>query len=107
MIGEVRYAAGSEVFLNPVTSYSKQWYHESYLRNAPMAEADLRLSDYVVSTQADAEGKFEFKNVPAGEYYLTTTLVWYVPGSYVPQGGAISKPITLEEGQELKVILTR
>jgi hypothetical protein len=107
MIGEVRYAAGSEVMLNPITSYSRQWYTESYLPSRLIADADPRLWDYVVHTQADAEGRFEFRNVPAGEYYAVTKLIWYVPGSYAPQGGVIAKPIKVKEGQELNVILTR
>jgi len=119
MIGEVRYAAGNQVFLTPVTSYSTQWYdvtgnwqldyfHQYWPKFEP-ENSDPRIQDYKAVTTADGEGRFEFKNVPAGEYYLGTDVVWYVPQQYgsMAQGGLITKRITVEEGKEYNIILTR
>ncbi|KLJ02849.1 hypothetical protein [Luteimonas sp. FCS-9] len=108
-IGEVRYGAGSEVALNPVTSYSTFWYENSYLVNRALSPADPRLPKYIITTQADGSGNFRFENVPAGAYYLTSQVVWEIPGPYVSsqQGGVISTRIEVPEGGEVRQMLTR
>ena len=109
--GDVKLAAGNEVLLNPVTSYSEQWFEETYLQNKDLSLPDLRYRKHILSTIADAEGSFEFKNVPPGEYYLTTRVIWEAPvgyhGSLVPQGGLLAERITVKNGDELRFILTR
>lgn len=110
--GDVKTAAGNAVYLNPVTSYSEQWY-ASYVTGRPLdpAEPDPRLSKYIRETTADGEGRFEFADVPAGEYFVTTRVVWGVPtGSYgtiSQQGGTVTKRISIKEGEVIKIIITR
>lgn len=65
---------GTRLYLNPVTSYSKQWYEESYLGGNRMQEADARLFNYLKFTAADSNGKFAFYGVPNGSYYLIGTV---------------------------------
>jgi hypothetical protein len=117
--GDVKTAAGSEMRLNPVTSYSQQWYsvnYEAYLLRQGTAgpvlgPPDPRLAKYILLTTGDGEGRFEFKNVPPGDYYLVTEVWWEAPagsGAYlVRQGGPIVKRITVKNGEEQNVILTR
>jgi len=123
MIGEVRYAAGSPVVITPVTSYSRQEvdlvgnfdFHD-YVFEGPCypnfvpAEPDSRIKEFMAGTTADGEGRFEFKHVPYGDYYLLTEVKWYVPsGQYHRsiQGGRITKQISVKDGQEYNIILTR
>jgi hypothetical protein len=109
--GDVKTAAGEEVLLNPVTSYSNQWYKVAYTGNKPITEPDPRYWNYVRKEIADADGRFTFKNVPPGDYYLTTTVYWEAPvgyhGALVRQGGLISRKITVVNDETLDVILTR
>jgi len=140
--GTVKYAAGCTILLNPVTSYSNQWYNEYYLSIqrrtnaarkdffAGMAVAsqhmdwnliewkkipkpDNRLDNYVAKAIADGEGRFEFKNVPAGEYYVATSITWGYPqvsgySSYILHTGRmLAMKISVKDGQELKIILTQ
>lgn len=108
--GDVKMAAGNEIILNPVTSYSNQWY-DAYLLNKSLTEPDPRYDQYVIKTIADADGKFEFINVPPGEYYLVAPVFWEAAvgyqGALVRQGGIIAKKIKVQDGKELKIILTR
>jgi len=60
----------TRLYLNPVTSYSTQWYEESYLGGAKMSKVDPRLFNYLKFTTSDINGNFEFLNVPSGSYYL-------------------------------------
>jgi hypothetical protein len=108
-IGEVRTAAGSEVSLNPVTSYSQQWYDVGYLQNTGLGVKDSRYDEYIIRTVADGDGRFTFRNVPPGDYFLNTSIIWHVPRGYVliPQGGYVCEKITVKNGDELNIILTR
>ncbi|WP_223898170.1 carboxypeptidase regulatory-like domain-containing protein [Sulfurovum sp. TSL1] len=66
--------ASTRLYLNPVTSYSEQWYEESYLGGYKMQEADPRLFNYLKFTASDQNGNFAFYGVPSGSYYLIGTV---------------------------------
>ena len=66
--------AGTRLYLNPVTSYSNQWYNDSYIAGNKMEKADSRLFNYLKFTAADANGVFAFYGVPTGSYYLIGTV---------------------------------
>lgn len=65
---------GTRLYLNPVTSYSNQWYSASYVGGAKMQKADSRLFNYLRFTASDTNGKFAFYGVPSGSYYLIGTV---------------------------------
>ena len=62
------------LYLNPVTSYSKQWYREAYLQNLPMKSADKRIFKYLKFTTSSSRGKFNFYGVPNGDYYIVANI---------------------------------
>jgi len=66
--------SSARLYLNPITSYSEQWYEESYLNGYKMQEADPRLFNYLRFTASDKNGKFAFYGVPSGNYYLIGTV---------------------------------
>jgi len=66
--------AGTRLYLNPATSYSDQWFRESYLGGHKMEKADSRLFNYLRFTAANSDGKFAFYGVPSGSYYLIGTV---------------------------------
>jgi len=68
--GTVIAGANTRLYLNPITSYSQQWYEEGYLGGHKMEKADKRLYNYLPFTTANASGKFAFYAVPNGDYYL-------------------------------------
>ena len=109
--GDVKTAAGNEVVLNPVTSYSLEWYEKSYVPGMPMVSADSRIEAFIRKQIADGNGRFTFKNVPPGEYFVTTKVIWEAPtgyqGSLQRQGGWITKRVTVKSDEEIDVILTR
>ncbi|NPA61143.1 MAG: hypothetical protein GXO06_02525, partial [Epsilonproteobacteria bacterium] len=49
-----------KLYLNPVTSYSKQWYEESYLNGNKMTPPDRRLFNYLKFTVSGEGGNFSF-----------------------------------------------
>lgn len=108
--GDVKLAAGKRIILNPVTSYSLEWYERSYVPAVRMEEADAKLDTYIRAQVADANGRFVFKNVPAGEYFITTTITWEVPtgyqGTVKVEGGIVAKRIKVNAGEEVEAIVT-
>ncbi len=71
-----------KLWLNPVTSYSKQWYNEVYLGGNKLTKIDKRLYNYLKFTYSSANGKFNFFGVPSGNYYLTATIKCSVECGY-------------------------
>ena len=66
--------AGTRLYLNPATSYSDQWYRESYIGGKKMEKADSRLFNYLRFTASSSDGQFAFYGVPSGSYYLIGTV---------------------------------
>jgi len=72
--GDKVLGVNTRLYLNPVTSYSQQWYEESYLGGYKMEKADKRLFNYLKFTASNSEGDFAFYGVPSGSYYLIGTV---------------------------------
>ena len=73
--GMVVKGKGTRLYLNPVTSYSKEWYVQSYAKGKIMTPADKRLFNYLRFTTSNDDGNFVFYGVPAGRYYVIGTIV--------------------------------
>ena len=69
--GEQEIAASSAIYLNPVTSYSEQWYEEGYVKGVKLSPADGRLFQYMRFTSSDKDGNYRFDQVPQGQYFIT------------------------------------
>ncbi len=59
-----------KLLLNPVTSYSRQWYEQSYLGGYKLSPVDKRLNNYLRVEYSMEDGTFRFFGVPRGSYYL-------------------------------------
>jgi len=66
---------GLKLYLNPVTTYSTQWYNESYLSGYKMSKVDKRLYNYLKFSTSNNNGKFDFYGVPKGKYYLIGSMM--------------------------------
>lgn len=99
---------GTRLYLNPATSYSDQWYRESYLGGQKMEKADSRLFNYLRFTASDNEGHFAFYGVPTGSYYLIGTVKCGTEcGFDTPQSIRIAKRISIQGNQVLEADLAR
>jgi len=74
LYGQKVYGNNTRLYLNPVTSYSNQWFKESYIKGRKMQEADTRLFNYLRFTASSSDGSFAFYGVPSGSYYLIGTV---------------------------------
>jgi len=100
--------AGTRLYLNPVTSYSNQWYEESYIGGYKMEKADPRLFNYLRFTAADSNGHFAFYGVPSGKYYLIGTVKCGTECGYnSPKSIRIATQVSVVGNQVIKRDLSR
>lgn len=59
-----------KLLLNPVTSYSREWYEQSYLGGYKLSPVDKRINNYLRVEYSIDDGTFRFFGVPRGSYYL-------------------------------------
>jgi hypothetical protein len=98
----------TRLYLNPVTSYSEQWYNESYLDGNKMEKADSRLFNYLRFTASDSDGNFAFYGVPSGSYYLIGTVKCGLECGYeVPKSIRIATHLDIHGNQVIEKDLTR
>jgi hypothetical protein len=108
--GDVKYAAGNTIHLIPTTSYTKELMDKAIEKGGGFTtNMDYRLNKYIKTTIADADGRFEFLKLPAGDYYIGCHIAWKYATRYglMPTGGNIIKQANIKEGESVKVILTR
>lgn len=106
--GDVKFGAGNEVTLWPVTAYTTEVRLRGILRKERLEALDARLSKYSKQTMCDAIGAFEFDGLPAGSYYVMCPIYWEIAaGGYMTrEGELVNTMLTVAEGETVKVILT-
>ncbi|RTL86533.1 MAG: carboxypeptidase regulatory-like domain-containing protein [Hyphomicrobiales bacterium] len=105
-----RFAAGEVVRLIPATSYSRARL-AYYFKGAKFTPAALVPKndpdpDYLAhtrQTKAGSTGRFVFENVPPGDYFVSTQLIWKPDGAFLPEGGLIYEEVTVT-GAETKPV---
>ena len=105
--GEFKYGAGNETYLNPVTSYSTEWYRVEVIGGRSLNKADRRALAYNQATRADSEGRFCFENIPSGDYYLTCPVEWVYGANSAIKGGMAYAQVTVKDGETVNAVLTR
>jgi len=114
--GDVKYGAGCVIGLNPVTTYSSEWFQKVILEGLNLSPRDERAVAYHREMMGDGEGRFRFEKLPAGEYYLTCWISWEVDsgyrdrlgmGSTVQTGGVAYAQVRVGTGETVNVIVTR
>lgn len=104
--GGVVFAAGRDVILVPALPDLQQNYTRPLRRWERLAGwLDPESAKAVRHVVANAQGQFKFSDLPAGRYFLKTTVDWYVAGEY--QGGDLVSYFELRDGEAKEVIMSR
>ena len=118
--GELVLCAGNEVEFYPVGTYSTEritklygnaykGHNDKYTRRR-ITDSDFQYQQDKKSTYCGVDGKFTIQNIPAGEYFVITQVVWQVGTSFsdtlFPEGGNIMTRVKVNEGQTVNVVLT-
>ena len=114
--GGVVSCAGNEVYLIPQGTYSTERMGIIYGktssagfnlagwrgRQMPVPPVDAYRS-HQRETTCDIDGKFEFRNIAAGSYFVVTRVTWTI--SHSTQGGSLMAPITFADNNEVKSVV--
>ena len=106
--GDVKVAAGEIVGLLPGTAYLKEVRALRDKGIEPIGqtrEVAAEIEKAIRKTVADGQGNFEFTDLPAGNYLLEVNIQW-LAGSFMT-GGLVTKTVTVSEGGNARVMLTR
>ena len=116
--GGIVNCAGNEVSLIPKGAYSAERIGVIYgttsgpgyfdfsanrFRRTVPASVDPSYSRHVRSVTCDVDGKFEFHELAAGTYFVTTHVRWEV--DYLVQGGRLMMPVALAGSYEVKRVV--
>jgi hypothetical protein len=104
--GQTRPAEGSQVSLNPVTSYSTEWWNRTVVGGLNLRSADEREQKYLRTANTDAEGRFAFADLPRGEYFVVAALntgTAASPGG--PSSSLVGQRVHLTEGGKVDLVL--
>ena len=112
--GEVRVGAGNLISLFPDDAWTQRaialMKAGSPFEKLPAASRDY-IAQAIRTTQADAQGNFEFKNLPAGKYRLHTLIYWEVSSGYRysmrTTGGEVETVVHLKDGESMRIMLTK
>jgi hypothetical protein len=109
--GGVVTCAGAMVGVLPATAYATermrllyQSTERGFNQLRRVEDAPMDYQQQTRQAQCDAQGRFRIADLPPGEYYLVTRVVWAVGGAQ--QGGSIMRRVRLAPGQNAEVILT-
>ena len=114
--GDVKKGAGNSVTLMPATKYREGWYWQAKNQGRAMPPGDSRHLQYDQTKVTDGEGRFEFKDIPAGQYYLVSQISWETVSSNQysrrlgltdTQGGLVLGSVKVENDKTAEVMLTR
>jgi len=115
--GDVKTGALKRVIAVPVTRYSKEWFEQAVLADSPVSPPDSRADEFTHVTTTDDQGKFEFRDLPAGRYYILTRIVWEPSGDnedIAPEpdskrlhGGYCYDTVLVQDGAIAETVLTR
>ncbi len=61
-----------KVILQPITSYTVEWYEREVKKGAKLGPMDPRALAYRKTAFSDEKGRFVFKNLAPGRYYVVT-----------------------------------
>lgn len=91
-------------FVKEAVGHFKQGY-----RPAAYEKVREQIHSAARRTTADAQGNFEFRELPPGDYLLEVSIYWVYGGSQMmplSTGSIVKKFATVTEGQSVRVLLT-
>lgn len=110
--GEVKTCAGEKVGLLPVNDYSKERLkyiygnlnsgYSTFNHGFKFKKKYPLYFKYMRQTFCNSNGGFVFKNVPDGDYFVLTRVLWERPSGYglVTEGGFLMKRVKISGGEK-------
>lgn len=104
----------ARVYLRPVDAATNAWFGDNvFPRRGDGAAPPGGDSPLARSARTDGAGRFALRELPAGDYYLVANVAWDAPvqglgrGMTVPLSTWLGGRVLVEEGETLRVVLSR
>jgi hypothetical protein len=97
--GSPVYGAEDSVYLFPATPYSEEWWRRTMLEGAYLPPPDPRSLALMRTTVADGRGRFRFRSLPAGAYYVVCIVTWREDEDQPLQIANLGKRVVLHAGE--------
>ena len=72
--GTEKCVAGLDIYINPVTDYSNEWYERGWAGTEYLEVADKRVIPFNKTVKTAQDGSFTFDGLAPGSYYVVTQL---------------------------------
>ena len=72
--GTVKCFENAEVFINPKTNYSDEWYQRGWAGRENLQAPNPRAYDFNKKVRTTKDGSFKFEGLPAGSYYVASAV---------------------------------
>lgn len=117
--GGVVTCAGKDLSLVPASAYSRErmsriygntsrgyWQPLVFDFNPRVPDPEPAYIQSQISRVCDPQGFVTFTNLPDGEYFATTEVVWSTGNTYSYEGGMLMQQVRVEGGETKEIVLT-
>lgn len=102
-LGQIVNAAGEVVWLVPATAFARERFNNLFGRDKYVPyhrfpaedNPDPAYREYVRQTKTESNGRFLFKDVPPGSYFVMTRVTWGDEDKLFREGGVVYDKVTL------------
>jgi hypothetical protein len=114
--GDISNGAEAFVYLIPVSPYSTEWLQQYVVKGGRIDGRDPRSFPASRATLVGPDGRFQFRNLPAGDYYLSCTVTRVLPPFRLGPIRLVSPSterveayarVAVRDGEEWRVTVTR
>lgn len=114
--GDTRTCAGNVVIAYPDSAYAREramylygsidaGFNPAFMgRPARFENSDPRFDTTERRVHCDAQGFFEFTDLPNGSYFVITSITW--TPQYVVEGGWVMRRVEVSGGERERIVLT-
>jgi hypothetical protein len=102
--GAAHIGDGTHVTLIPVTAYTKEMVEREIGDGDNLGASDPRFQKYVRLTKTDASGNFVFRQIRAGEYFVSGLGEWSESDDFQYQWAC--ERVTVGNGQTVRIKVT-
>lgn len=93
------------VFVNPVTTYSTEWWTRHWTGRTALSQGDPRALKYNTRVNTEPDGDFEFDNLAAGSYYVAADACVVLTAGKPCVPVRLGKKVTLKEDAKITLDL--
>jgi hypothetical protein len=115
-LGQGVNAAGEVVWLVPATAFARERFDNLFGKGKYVphhrfpagGDTDPAYREYVRQTKTESNGRFAFKEVPPGSYFVMTQVTWGAEDKLFREGGTVYDRVTLtgKETEPVHLVLS-